>query len=538
MNAHDWRIRWAAAALLGVTASVVAATPVRVEQGLLESRLEEGIDVYRGVPFAAPPTGALRWRPPQPAPPWSGVRAARSGAPSCMQPPQLNASANETFSTAGETFSEDCLYLNIWAPHERPGRALPVMVWIHGGGFIEGSPNLPTYDGANLARHGVIVVNAGYRLGPFGFLALPQLSAESPQHVSGNYGLLDQIAALLWVRHNIAAFGGDPARVTIFGQSAGGIAVSMLAASPLAKGLFQGVIAESGGSFGPVRVPPRPGENMQTLSDAEHTGTRFVQKLPATSLEELRKLPAQAIQSVRFALNDFWPAQDGWVILDDQHLLYEQGRYNDTPVLIGSNSDEGALFPPRGTAASFIAEVHERFGPFADELLKVYPATESAWQRSSMDLTRDAAFAWHTLAWAQLQARAGKSKVFTYYFAHVPPRSAQSRYKDATGAVHGEELPYVFGTLARQNLAWSATDRALSEQMMTFWTNFAERGDPNGPGLPAWPAFDGSTQQFMRFEATSAATPVPNAARLHVLDRYYAWRRSPDGAAFGRRAHE
>jgi para-nitrobenzyl esterase len=518
--------------MLGVTASAAGGPTARVEQGSLEGRLHDDVEVYLGVPFAAAPTGTLRWRPPQPAASWTGVRSAASAAPSCMQTARL-----DTDATPGERFSEDCLYLNIWAPARRAGR-LPVMVWIHGGGFIEGSPDLPAYDGTNLARHGVIVVAAGYRLGPFGFLALPQLSAESPQHVSGNYGLLDQIAALHWVQRNIAAFGGDPTRVTIFGQSAGGISTSMLAASPLAKGLFQGVISESGGSFGPVRVPPYPGENMQTLSDAEHTGTAFMNKLHTSSLEELRELPAKTIQAVPFALGEFWPTQDGWVISGDQYRLYEHGDYNDTPVLIGSNSDEGALFNPQGTAASFVRQVHERFGPFADELLKLYPASDSQWRQSSMDLTRDAGFGWPTLAWARLQARTGKSKVFLYYFAHVPPRSSQSRFKDATGAVHGEELAYVFGNLAQQQVPWSAADRALAEQLMSFWTNFAKRGDPNGPNLPDWPSFNDSARQLMRFDATAAAAAVPNAAKLRLLDRYYAWRRTPAGAAFVLRSHD
>jgi para-nitrobenzyl esterase len=311
-----------------------------------------------------------------------------------------------------------------------------------------------------------------------------------------------------------------------------------LAASPLARGLFHGVISQSGGSFGPVRVPPHPGENMQTLSDAERTGTAFIRQLPATTVAELRKLPAGTVQAARFSLGEFWPTQDGWVIPDDQYLLYEHGRHNDTPVLIGSNSDEGALFNPQGTAAQYAAGVRERFGPFADGLLRLYPATAAQWRQSNRDLIRDAGFGWPSLAWAQLQSRRGKSKAFLYYFAHVPPRSSGSRYKDASGAVHGEEVAYVFGNLSQHNLPWSTADRTLSEQLMTYWTNFAKRGDPNGPGLPEWPSFNGPRHKVMHFGTTTAAGSVPNADKLQLLDHYYAWRRTEEGAAFVRRSHD
>jgi para-nitrobenzyl esterase len=528
-------LAWLVAAsgvMFGWAASASGAARAHVDQGWLEGRLEQGLAVYRGVPFAAPPVGPLRWRPPEPPPHWQGVRAATAAAPSCMQTPQLESGLSSL------ELSEDCLYLNIWAPPAEPGRPLPVMVWIHGGGFIEGSPNLPEYDGANLARHGAIVVTVAYRLGPLGFLALPALSKESPRHVSGNYGLLDQIAALGWIRRNIAAFGGDPSRVTIFGQSAGGISTSILAASPVARGLFAGVISESGGSFGPVRVPPYPGENMQTLSDAERTGTAFVRKLHGETLAALRALSAQQVQSAGFALGDFWPAQDGWVIPGDQYVRYEHGEFNRTPVLLGSNSDEGALFPPQGTAEQFIAQVHQRFGPFAAQILELYPATGADWRQSAMDLNRDAGFAWPSLAWAELQERDRGPNVYLYYYAHVPPRSAQSRYKDATGAVHGEEVLYVFGNLGQERLPWSQTDHALSEQLMRYWTDFAKRGDPNGDGLARWPAFGSGSDAVMRFDSTAHAGSLPNARKLQLLDRYYAWRRTAAGATFARRTHE
>jgi len=275
-----------AVAALSATAAPAA---VKVDQGLLEGRVEDGLTVYRGVPFAAPPVGDLRWRAPQPAASWQGMRPADKFAPQCVQggfgPPDAN----------GPKTSEDCLYLNVWTPANSPSARVPVLVWIYGGGFNAGGTSVPTYSGEVLARKGVVLVTIAYRVGPLGFLAHPGLSAESPHHVSGNYGLLDMIAALEWIRKNIGAFGGDPNKVTIFGESAGGIAVSMLCASPLANGLFDGAISESGGSFGPPRPAGAPGENMRPLAIAEKNGLEFAMNAGASSIADLRKLPAEKL---------------------------------------------------------------------------------------------------------------------------------------------------------------------------------------------------------------------------------------------------
>jgi para-nitrobenzyl esterase len=405
------------------------------------------------------------------------------------------------------------------------------MVWIYGGGFIAGSTSIPLYSGEQLAKHGVVVVSIAYRLGPMGFLAHPELSAESPQHTSGNYGLLDQIAGLQWVQRNIAAFGGDPRKVTVFGESAGGISVSLLAGAPLAKGLFRGVISESGGSFGPTRRPGEPGENMPTLADAERAGIAYTRRLGAGSIAELRKLSAQSVQNAGFELGTFWPVLDGKVIVGDQYEAYRKGGYNDTPILIGTNSDEGALFGPPASTDAYVAAVHARFGPYAAELLKLYPPTPSQWRQSSMDLARDVAFAWHTWVWADLQSQTGKSKAFVYYFDHVPPRAPDSPFNGAIGAVHTEEMPYVFQHLDLWPVAWTPQDRALSETLASYWTNFAKYGDPNAPGLPPWPAFEHGNQAVMRFERRPQAGPVPNLRKLQGLDAYFAWRRTPAGAA-------
>jgi para-nitrobenzyl esterase len=288
--------------------SAAAGTTAKVEQGTLQGTKEAGLTVYRGVPFAAPPVGALRWRAPQPAAKWQGVRRADKFAPQCAQ------------AGPGTDMSEDCLYLNVWSPAKSASEKLPVLVWIYGGGFAGGATSIPAYSGEVLAKKGVVLVSIAYRVGPLGFLVHPELSAESAQHVSGNYGLLDMIAGLQWIKKNIAAFGGNPNKVTIFGESAGGIAVSQLCASPLANGLIQGAISESGGSFGPPRAAGQPGENMRRLDTAERDGLAFAKNAGASSLAELRALPAEKILAAQRGMA--WPVVDGWVIPDDQYKLY------------------------------------------------------------------------------------------------------------------------------------------------------------------------------------------------------------------------
>lgn len=514
-----------AAGSLSLAAAAAAPAPVHLRNGWVQGTTEEGLTVYKGIPFAAPPLGSLRWRPPQPVANWSGTLHADHFSPTCMQ-------TIESWMGPLHT-SEDCLYLNVWSPAKSPEAKLPVMVWIYGGGFTSGSTAIRLYSGEELAKHGVVVVSIAYRVGPMGFLALPALGAESPQHVSGNYGLLDQIAGLRWVQRNVAAFGGDPHRVTIFGESAGGISVSMLAASPLARGLFQGAISESGGSFGPTRTPPAPGENIQTMADAEQEGVAFEHRLGVSSLAQLRRLPAAAIQNAKADRGEFWPVLDGRVIIGDQYTLYQQRRYNNTPILIGTNSDEGALFGTPPTQEAYVQSVHNRFGPFAERVLKVYPATPDGWRQSSMNLMRDSAFAWGTWEWARLQAQSGRSKVYVYYFNHIPPRPADSPWKNAIGAVHSEEMVYVFQHLNQSpDLPWKPEDRTLSDDMAAYWTNFAKRGDPNGSGLPHWPAFTDAKPAVMHLTGAPHAGGVANANDLQVLSAYFAWRRTPQGKAW------
>ncbi|HXR90944.1 MAG TPA: carboxylesterase family protein [Steroidobacteraceae bacterium] len=518
-----------AMALLGVSllsssALAQAIPPARVESGLLQGTVEDGLAVYRGVPFAAPPVGDLRWREPRRPLPWTGVRAASEYGRACMQ-------SNPAIANLPPP-SEDCLFLNVWTPDVHASQRLPVMVWIHGGGFVAGTPAEQLYHGEWLAKKGVVIVSVSYRLGVFGFLAHPQLSAESAHHTSGNYGLLDVIAGLEWVRKNIAAFGGDPGRVTIFGESAGAIAVSQLCASPLAKGLFQAAISESGGSFGPVRAAGGPGENMQPLQVAEQDGRAWAQSLGASGLKELRAMPAERLLGAAQRQRGLsWPVVDGWVIPDDQFKLYQSGRYNDVPVLIGYNSDEGATFGVPASQDAYVQSVHERYGRFADKLLIAYPGGESpAAKKTARDLTRDTAFGWQTWSWARLQTRTGKSRVFLYYFDEHPSYPALSP-RAGFGTPHSEELPYVFRQLREHNRpAPTPQDEALSAMLRTYWTNFARTGDPNGPHLPKWPNFSDSAPQVLHIAAAhTGAAPVVNEAGLNVLDEYFAWRRASSG---------
>ena len=509
---------WAAFAAGLVQAQQPA--PVNTEGGRVRGTSEDGLAVYRGIPFAAPPAGDLRWRAPQPAATWSGVRQATNFAPGAMQA-----------SKPPSGMSEDCLYLNVWTPAKSAAERVPVLVWIYGGGFSAGATSERNYSGEKLAKKGVVLVSIAYRVGQLGFLAHPDLSAETTNHVSGNYGLLDMIAGLQWVKKNIAAFGGDPDKVTIFGESAGGIAVSMLCASPLAKGLIQGAISESGGSFGPPRPTTMPGENLKRLADAERSGAAYVKNAGFASIADLRKIPADQLPAAGRGLGMSWPIIDGWVIPDDQYKLYAAGRFNDTPILVGYNSDEGASFSPPRTSEDYIASVKNRYGPQAENLLQAYPAGNGTPPKTARDLARDSAFGWQTWIWARLQSKIGKSKAFYYYFdqhQEYPEGSPRFGY----GSPHGADVSYVFQHLNSSNPQTTKADLAISDAMSSYWVNFAKHGDPNGGGLPEWPSFSDANPAVMYFSQTPHPGPVPSAEALQSLDGYFAWRRTPEGEAF------
>jgi para-nitrobenzyl esterase len=511
------------AMLLWAAAACSAPEPgqVKVESGWIQGTVEDELTVFKGIPFAAPPVGELRWKAPQPVQKWKGIRETTEFAPAPIQgmdPP------------SGK--SEDCLYLNVWTPAKDPGERLPVMVWIYGGGFSMGATSIPVHTGENLAKKGVVVASIAYRVGPLGFLAHPELSAENPKQVSGNYGLLDMIAGLEWIQKNIEAFGGDPGKVTIFGESAGGIAVSMLCASPLAKGLFQGAISQSGGSFGPPRPTTYPGENLKRLNTAEQDGLAYMERAGVSSLAELREIEADSLPG-GFGMGSAWPIIDGYVIPDDQYVLYEAGQYNDVPVLIGYNSDEGLSFTRANSPEEFIPGVEERYGKYAEALLQAYPPGENNVPKTARDLARDAAFGWHTWIWARLQSRTGKSRVYYYYFDQHPDYPEDSpRY--GQGSPHGQDVAYVFMHLDPSDPNTSPFDLEISEAMATYWTNFAKYSDPSGEGVPEWPAFSDAHPDVMYLGPTPHTGPVPSAESLEVLDDYFEWRRTPEGAAWAK----
>ena len=502
-----WRLGLAALASLASLTAAVAA-PVRLDSGRVEGVSDGELRVFKGVPFAAPPVGERRWREPAPPAPWTGVLQATSFKPACEQ---------TGVSMPGETpprTSEDCLYANIWAP--RTARRLPVIVWIHGGGFSNGSASMPLYWGDQLARRGVVVVTFGYRLGPFGFLALPALTAESPHHSSGDYGLLDQLAALQWVHRNIAAFGGDPGRVTIAGQSAGAMSVSVLMASPLAKGLFQRAIAESGGLFEPLQLAPG-----YQLAGAERDGEAYAKSVGAATLADLRRLPANVLLGGRAATITH-PVVDPYVMPRAPYDVFAAGAQNDVPILIGSNADEARSLItdlPTVKAASFEADIARHFGPLPPQLLAAYPhKTDAEAVRARLDFERDLRFGWDMWAWAGLQARRGP--VYYYHFAHRPAFPKDSVYAD-WGPSHYAELWYSFDHLDQQPWRWTPADRRLADAMAGYWTNFARAGDPNGHGLPPWPRFTAAAPRMLYLDDPIHAGPVANLDRLKVFDAVY-----------------
>jgi para-nitrobenzyl esterase len=475
----------------------------KVTGGMVEGVVKDGIASFKGIPFAAPPVGDLRWRSPQPVKPWEGARKVDSYAPGPMQDTGLI-----TKMGGQPKISEDCLYLNVWTGAKKANEKRPVMIWIYGGAFVGGTTSFPTFEGANLARKGVVLVSVAYRVGPMGFLAHPELSKESGKG-SGAYGIQDQIAGLKWVKENIAQFGGDPSNVTIFGESAGGMSVGMLVASPMARGLFQRAISESGGAVAPSRG---------SLKMSEDQGMAFLTKLGASDIKAARALSAEAIQQgIKNGGGSFWPVADGTTVMGNPYELFEAGKFNDTPILIGTNSNEGGLFMTQKiTSAGFEQMIQKRFAAAADVFLKAYPhATDAEATRSNQDIFRDSTFAWPTWAWAKLQSRNGKNKVFVYYFDHRTPASPD-------GANHAAEISYVFGNLGGFGGSNGPEDKALSQLISSYWVNFANNGDPNGSGLPVWPTFDEKEQKTMFFDKVSGARPHPNFAQLKAFDAYYA----------------
>jgi para-nitrobenzyl esterase len=508
-------------AALHLFSSLAVARPVLIESGAVQGVRTNGLTVYKGVPYAAPPLDARRWREPQPVAPWKGVRVADAFAPACQQ---------KGVSMPGETpstVSEDCLYLNIWTPARGATEHLPVIAWIHGGGYSNGSASMPLYWGDRLAHKGVIVVTIAYRLGPLGFLAHPELTRESAHHSSGNYGLMDQVAALEWIQRNIAAFGGDAKRVAIAGQSAGSMAVSALMASPRARGLFQRAIGESGGLFEPLELAPN-----YLLVNAEREGEKYLASLGVASLQELRKLPAAALLSGT-AGSITHPVIEPYVLPISPYDAFASGQQNDVPVLIGSNADEARALAnlTNVKASTFAEDVNNTFGPLPAPIIAAYPhATDSEARQARLDLERDLRFGWDMWAWARLQAGTGHSAVYYYSFKQRPPFPAGSAY-EGWGASHFAELWYVFDHLDQAQWRWSPADRKLAKEISDYWVNFAKSGDPNGQGLPLWRAFTGENGKAQYLVDPITAGGVPNIERLKVFDVVYAGVRGKPFAA-------
>jgi para-nitrobenzyl esterase len=466
---------------------------VNAPAGSMEGTIEGNLRVFKGIPYARPPVGALRWKPPQPLSRWQGLRRTTEFGPACFQPSNTFVSV---YLEKPMPMSEDCLTLNIWAPAD--AHDAPVFFWIYGGALWGGASQDPVYDGARLAEHGVVVVSINYRLGVLGWLAHPQLSAESPQGISGNYGLLDQIAALHWVQHNIAAFGGDPAKVTIAGESAGGLSVMYLMVSPEAHGLFAKAIAESAYMIS----MPSLKQNRYGMPSGEESGLHLATALHASGIGALRAMdPLQLTNAAAAAGFGPWGTVDGHVFTQQMVTAFDRGDEAHVPILAGFNSGEirslRVLAPPvPGSAAQYEATIRDRYGPLASEFLRLYPATHM--EESILAATRDGLYGWTAVRLVRKQTALGLPS-YLYLFDHGYPAADQAHLH----GFHASELPYVFGTIDGTPPLWpkipaSAHEAALSDAMLNYWTSFASDGAPRAANAPDWPAY-GSAGAYMHF---------------------------------------
>ena len=501
----------------------VAAQVVQTAQGGVSGQKESAVTVFKGVPYAAPPVGNLRWRPPQPLTAWQGVRKADAFGASCMQGIvdsmlPMHMPWTEEFLTHNKV-SEDCLFLNIWTPAPKAGANLPVLMFIHGGGFSGGAGDVAVYDGANLAAKGLVVVTINYRLGVFGFLAHPDLTAESEHHSSGNYGLLDQIAALTWLKANIAGFGGDARNVTIWGQSAGALSVADLVASPLAVGLFQRAQADSG--LGVSGFP------MADRSAAETDGVKFATQHQAASIKELRAMAAEtllpdpsaaAASGLRFA-----PIVDGWVLPEAPGEMNAKGNDNDVAVITGYQPGDSAMFtPPIHSLDEYRQMIQRRYGDMAAEFEKLYPVLkmddiQGALAESGQERSRVSMY-----LWAVARVKSHRQPVYTYFFDHAIPWPQHPEF----GAFHTGEIPYFFLNLKKLDRPWQEEDTTLANAASSYLINFATHGDPNGSGLTTWPRIDSKTPQTIELGVRLGVMPLADKPRCDFWMRYY---NSPQG---------
>lgn len=516
------------------------AFPVQVTtaNGTIEGEFDvkTNIQSFKGIPFAQPPIGNLRWKAPQPVSDWTGIKQTKKFGPRAIQPALFG---DMGFRSDG--ISEDCLYLNVWTPAKSANEKLPVLVYFYGGGFAAGDGSEYRYDGENMAKKGIVTLTVNYRLGIFGFFSHPELTKESPNHASGNYGFLDQNAALKWVQANIAQFGGDPKRVTIAGESAGSIAVSAQMASPLSKNLFAGAIGESGGSFFPTLAPV-------PLAEGEKTGLEFAQKIGAKSLKDLRSMSTLELyqKSNGTSMGVFKTTIDGYFLPKSLPEIFEAKQQAMVPLLLGWNSQEmtyRALTMGKDLSdESYVQKIKELYGDKSGEALKLYPAgTLEVTEQSATDLAGDRFIAYSTWKWFDLHRKNSSQPVYRYYFSHPRPDMRDKNLeaglaggvikKDKNipkapkpkGAVHSAEIEYAMGNLAsNKEYAWTEDDYKVSETMMNYFANFIKTGNPNGDKLPVWPvAKDEEKPEIMIIDLDSKAKRAENDARYLFLEKEY-----------------
>jgi len=500
-----------------------SAPTIKIDTGKLEGKSDGTISAFLGIPFAKPPVGDLRWKPPVAPVKWKGTRKAAEFGSRCMQGAIYD---DMIFRDPG--ISEDCLYLNVWTPAKldkgKSKDKLPVMVWIYGGGFAAGAASEPRQDGTNLAKDGVVVVSMNYRLGIFGFFAHPELAKENAHNATGNYGLMDQSAALEWVKRNIAQFGGDPGNVTIFGESAGSFSVSEQMASPVSRGLFHKAIGESGGAFASHALP------MRSKDQAAEEGAKFAKDhLNADTLAALRALPAQKVLDAQLAMKGedrFAPNIDGYFLPESPEAIFGAGKQNDVPLLAGWNRDEGGSGVPKDkTATDALKDIATKdFTAKSDEFLKLYPNDNDAQaQRSFADYEGDRFIAFSTWRWIDAQLKTGKSPVYRYRF-DMDHAKDPKRGPEEAGAYHSAEIEFVFGALDSENwISWRPEDHQLTDLIRKYWSNFAKNSDPNGSGLPTWPKYNADTgYEVMHLDANPKAQKDMHRARYEFLSTFWA----------------
>jgi para-nitrobenzyl esterase len=512
---------------------------ITISNGIIEGEfdIKTNIQSFKGIPFAQPPVGDLRWKAPQPVTNWNGVKQTKKFGPRGIQ---SNVFGDMGFRSDG--MSEDCLYLNVWSPAKSADEKLPVLVYFYGGGFAAGDGSESRYDGENMAKKGIVTLTVNYRLGIWGFFSHPELTKESPNHASGNYGLLDQNAALKWVQANISKFGGDPKRVTIAGESAGSIAVSAQMASPLSKGLIAGAIGESGGSIFPTLAPV-------PLAQAEKTGLEFAQKIGAPSLKDLRSMSTLELyqKSIGTSLGVFKTTIDGYFLTKTLPETFEAKQQAMVPLLLGWNSEEmtyRALTAGKDiTNEIYIQKVKELYGNKADEVLKLYPVgTPEVTEQSATDLTGDRFIAYSTWKWFDLHRKNSTQPVYRYYYAHPRPEMRDKSLEAGLaggvikknsntpktpipkGAVHSAEIEYAMGNLdGNKDYAWTEADYSVSETMMNYFANFIKTGNPNGEKLPVWQmAKEEEKPEVMIIDLVSKSKKAENDARYLFLDKEYS----------------